>query len=156
MRPALAAVLVVLVGALGLAGCAGSDDPGLADDSGTSEVTASPTPATTPSPAPSRGDTGQTCAGLYHPPDQLVPRAIELVHGNTTGDPVAEAADLVTGLSNVAATADPMLAADIAVVRISVDTQRAAVQSGVESSQDLTSFDAAVRRLGKACASYGE
>ena len=165
MRSSVAAVLVLL-GGLGLTGCGGSDDPGGADDvahAPTSAVSTSPTPApsTSPSspaadPTPSRMDTGETCVALYHPPDQLVPRAIEFVHGRPAGDPVSEARQLTAGLSTVAGTADPTLAADIAIVRISVDTQRAIAQSDAGTKQDLTSFAAATDRLAQACATYGE
>ena len=41
-----------------------------------------------------------------------------------------------------------MLAADIAIVRIAVDTQRALVQSDSDVKQDLRSFDEAADRLG--------
>jgi hypothetical protein len=144
--------VLVLLGGLGLTGCGGSDAAG--SDDVTSDPTSSPS---SPAPStPSRADTGETCEALYQPPDQLVPHAIEFVHGRTVRDPASEARQITAGLSAVAATTVPSLAADIAVVRISVDTQRALAESGSDADQDLASFDAATDRLAQACATYGK
>ena len=157
MRLSLVHVVLVLVGGMCLAGCGGSDDADGAATEPTVAAGSSTSPsATSVDPTPSRADVEQTCVDLYHPPAQLVPRAIVFVQGSSTGDPVAEADEIVSGLSTVAGTADPTLAADIAIVRIAVDTQRAVAQSGTETAQDLTSFNASTRRLAQACAPYGE
>jgi hypothetical protein len=153
-------VTLVLLGVLCLNGCDGSDDaatePSVASSPSSPSSTPTSQPSATAADPPSRSDTAQTCADLYYPPAQLIPRAIELVHGSAAGDPVAEAKEIAAGLSTVAGTADPGLAADVAIVRVGVDTRRALAQSGVDHDPDLRSFDAAAHRLDTACATYGE
>jgi hypothetical protein len=141
MRASLVAAPLVVAAGLCLTACGGSDDVATDPPASSSSPDNSP-PA---DPAPSTTDPAQTCADLYHPPGQLLLRAIEFVHGRSAGDPVAEAAEIVAGLSAVADTAEPRFDADLAIVRTAVDQE-----------QDLTSFDAATDRLAQACATYGE
>jgi hypothetical protein len=148
---------LVLVGVLCLTGCDGSDGAGdVATESSPRADPSDPAgPSTASGPTP-RADPGQTCTDLYYPPDHLVPRAIEMVHGPAARVPVSEAEEIVAALSTVAGTAEPALAADIATVRIGVDTQRALAQSNAGDPPDLRAFDAAAHRLDAACATYGE
>ena len=135
------AVPMVAVAAL-LAGCG--------DDTG--DATADPaTPAAT-SASPTAKPVGvqRSCAELYHPPDQLMPRAIELVHGSPSAEDTARADDLVAGLSEAEGHALEPLAVDIAVAREGVE----AVIAGEQPS--LADFDKSVNRLARHCALYND
>jgi hypothetical protein len=135
------AVPMVAVAAL-LAGCG--------DDTG--DATADPaTPAAT-SASPTAEPVGvqRSCAELYHPPDQLMPRAIELVHGSPSAEDTARADDLVAGLGEAEGHALEPLAVDIAVAREGVE----AVIAGEQPS--LADFDKAVNRLARHCELYND
>lgn len=138
MRRPLAGL--VLVASL-LAGCGSDGGAGAGVD------------RTTPAPAPVR--LREACAELYHPPAQLMPRAIELVHGSPAAEGPAGAADLVTALAHAAGRAPASLAADLAVVRTSVDAQRTAEKSG-SGGPDLEAFDAASRHLADRCQRFND
>ena len=97
----------------------------------------------------------KTCAELYRAPDQWMPRAIEFVHGSPSAADASDAEAIVTGLADVEGHSLGPLAEDIAIVRESVDTQRAAVESGAEGP-DVRAFDAAGNRLAGHCELYND
>ena len=155
---ALAAVVAWL-----LPGCGDATDAtdAAANPTATAAVPASesapPTASTEPTssvPAEEPVSVRETCTELYYPPAQLMPRAIEFVHGSPSAGGVADAADVGTALSDAARRAEPALAEDIEVVRTSVDVQRASVESGSGQGPDLQQFDAAVGRLAGHCEPY--
>jgi hypothetical protein len=136
----------------------------MATDPGVFE-SASVTPSDSPSMSPTMSPTEtasvkpvsvqKTCAELYHPPEQLMPRAIEFVHGSPSAEDAIDAEALVTGLAEVEGHSLGPLAEDIAIARESVDTQRAAIESG-SAGPDLPAFDAAGRRLAHHCEFYND
>ena len=95
----------------------------------------------------------KTCAELYRPPDQWMPRAIEFVHGAPSAEDVADAEALAAGLAEVEGHSLGPLAEDIAITRVAVDTQRAALESD-SAGPDLQEFDSAVNRLARHCEFY--
>lgn len=138
------AVPMVAVAAL-LAGCG--------DDTGDATAGDPTTPAATsgsPSPSEKPVSVQRSCAELYHPPDQWMPRAIELVHGSPSAEDTARADDLVAGLSAAEAHALEPLAVDIAVAREGVE----AVIAGEQPA--LADFDKAVNRLARHCELYND
>lgn len=143
MRLALAVPLLA-VAAL-LAGCG--------DDSGDATAGDPTTPASTsssPSPTEKPVSAQRTCAELYHPPDQLMPRAIEFVHGSPSAEGSGEANELVTGLAAAEAHALEPLAVDIAVTRETVEAK-------LDGEQPPTGdFDKAVNRLAAHCELYND
>lgn len=153
MRRHLAALAGAVLVASVLAGCG--------DDAGTT--------ATDPGPSPSTPDPGQsadqpseepvsvrkTCAELYHPPAQLMPRAIEFVHSSPAAEDSSQAEELVTGLDLARGRALGPLAEDVAVVREAVEAQRAAAESGSEGPE-VAPFDAAANRLARHCEIYND
>ena len=143
------AVPLIAVAAL-LAGC--GDDTGDA----TAGDPTSPA-ATSGSPAPSEEPVSvrKTCAELYRPPAQLMPRAIEFVHGSPSAEGTAEAEELVTALAAAEGHALGPLAEDIAVVREAVDAQRAAGESGTDGP-DVGTFDSSSNRLARHCELYND
>src|SRR6478609_6802483 len=156
---------IVLLAAM-LSGC-GSDSGAEALDPSPSVLdSVSPSvtdsPAATPTPLPSITPNGKavsvqkTCAELYHPPAQWMPRANEFVNGSPSGDPVAEAGEIVEGLADVAGHALGPLADDIAIVRVAVDDQRASLESGSGAGPDVAAFNAAGRRLARHCEFYND
>jgi hypothetical protein len=138
------AVPLIAVAAL-LAGC--GDDTG---DATAGDPTAPA--ATSGSPSPSEEPVGvrKTCAELYHPPDQLMPRAIELVHGSPSAEDTARAADLVAGLAAAEGHALGPLAVDIATTRTGVEATIAGERPAVAD------FDKAVNRLARHCELYND
>ena len=154
---------IVLVAAV-LTGC-GSDSGGEALDPSPSvldSVSPSVTDSPTPTPLASITPNGKpvsvqkTCAELYHPPGQWMPRANEFVNGSPSADPVADAGEIVGGLADVAGHALGPLADDIAIVRIAVDDQRASLESGSGAGPDVAAFNAAGRRLAHHCEFYND
>jgi hypothetical protein len=135
------AVPLVAVAAL-LAGC--GDDTG---DGTAAEPTASPTSA---SPSVEPVSAQKSCAELYRPPGQLLPRAIELVHGSPSAEDTARADDLVSGLTTAEGHALEALATDIAVAREGVEATIAGEQPAVGD------FDKAVNRLARHCELYND
>jgi hypothetical protein len=153
MRAPLSVLAGLLLAAL-LTGCG--------DDTGDAKVAADPSPSQTGSTASPSGAATQkpvsvqrTCADLYHPPAQLMPRAIEFVHGSPSAEDASSAEDIVSGLATAEARALGPLAEDIAVVGAAVDAQREAVQSGTDGP-DVKSFDAAANRLAHHCELYND
>ncbi len=143
MRLAIAVPLLA-VAAL-LAGC--GDDTGATTAADPSAGSAS---TTATSPAAEPVSLRKSCAELYRPPDQLMPRAIEFVHGSPSAEDSSQANDLVDGLAAAAAHASPTLVADIEVVH-------AGVQARLDGQQPtLADFDRAVNRLGGHCELYGD
>lgn len=138
------AVPMVAVAAL-LAGCG--------DDTGATTAGDPTTPTATsgsPSPTTKPVSVRRSCAELYHPPDQLMPRAIELVHGSPSAEDTARADDLVTGLADAEGHALGPLAVDIATTREGVEAVIAGERPGVAD------FDKAVNRLARHCALYND
>lgn len=97
----------------------------------------------------------KTCAELYHPPAQLMPRAIEFVHGSPSAEDSSEAEELVTALADAQGHALGPLAEDIAVVREAVDAQRVAGESGSDGPA-VAPFDTAANRLARNCEIYND
>lgn len=140
MRRSLAALL--LAAPLALAACG--------DETG--EPTASEPTATESSPAPEVEPYGarKTCAQLYRPPAQLMPRAIELVHGSPSAEDASAAEELASGLTEAEAHALAPLAEDIAVVLTGVEA------IGAGETPDVIAFDKAVNALGRDCEIYND
>lgn len=155
MRAHLVALAGLALAATLLAGC--GDDSG--DTATDPSEPASESPSTTLSESPSEEPTQKpvsvqkTCAELYHPPEQLMPRAIEFVHGSPSAEDAADAEDIVTGLAEVEGHSLGPLAEDIVITRVAVDTQRAALESGSDGP-DLKEFDGAVNQLARHCELY--
>ncbi len=152
MRRPLIALAGLVLAAGALAGCG--------DDTGTTASDPGPTATSSPASEPPSGtpteaavSVRKTCAELYHPPAQLMPRAIEYVHGSPSAEGSAEAEQLVTALAGVEGHSLGPLAEDIAVVREAVDARRAAAGSG---GSGLKSFDAATHRLAGHCEFYND
>lgn len=135
------AVPLVAVAAL-LAGCG--------DDTGDATAGDPASPATSPSPAAKPVSVQRSCAELYRPPDQLMPRAIELVHGSPSAEDTARADDLVAGLTAAEAHALAPIAVDIAVARQGVEATVAGEPPAVAD------FDKSVNRLGRHCELYND
>ncbi|HEU5035563.1 MAG TPA: hypothetical protein VFT70_01060 [Nocardioides sp.] len=128
-----------------LSGC--GDDTG---DTTAGDPTAPASTAGTPSPSTEPVSVRKTCAELYRPPGQLMPRAIELVHGSPSAEDTAKADDLVAGLAAAEAQAAETLAVDIV-------TTREGVEARVGGEQPvLAEFDQAVNRLGHHCELYND
>lgn len=162
MRRPLAALAGLVLAASVLAGC-GDDggttaaDPGATGTPAASSEAPTETPAETPADGSTEGTVSvrKTCAELYRPPGQLMPRAIEFVHGSPSADDVAEAAELVAALAAAEGHALGPLAEDIVVVREAVDAQRAAAESG-SGGPEMAPFDAAGNRLARHCELYND
>lgn len=158
MRRTLAALAGLVLSASVLAGC-GDDEGTTATDPGPSETPAASSES--PADAPTDGSTEatvsvrKTCAELYRPPGQLMPRAIEFVHGSPSADDAAEAAELVSSLATAEGHALGPLAEDIVIVREAVDAERAAAESGT-GGPEMGPFDAAVNRLARHCELYND
>jgi hypothetical protein len=157
MRHPLAALPgLVLLGSV-LAGC-GDDGGTTATDPGPSE---SPSVSSQSSAEPSAGASEEpvsvrkTCAELYHPPAQLMPRAIEFVHGSPSAETVPQAEELISGLAAAEGHALGPLAEDITVVREAVDAKRAAAQTDADGPE-VAPFDAASNRLARHCELYND
>lgn len=150
MRLYVAALLVALP--LALAAC--GDETATSGDEPTPTPTASastPTPAESPSPTGKPVSARRTCAELYHPPAQLMPRAIELVHDSPSGETAdAAASELAGGLAEAEAHALGPLAEDIVVVRAQVEAV------GAGEVPDLAAFDEAANGLGRNCEIYND
>lgn len=144
---------VLLSGAL-LTGC--GDDDGAATDaptaSGSSSSAGAPSSAT---PTAKPVSVQKTCGELYHPPAQLMPRAIELVHASPSAEDASSAGEIVDGLAEVEGHSLGPLAEDIAVVRDGVDRQRSAAGDGGDAP-DVKAFDAAANRLARHCEFYND
>lgn len=147
MRRSFAALLVALPFALAACG----SDTGTASDEPTLAASSS-TPAATPTATASAKPVSvqRTCAQLYHPPAQLMPRAIELVHGSPSAEDPSDADELAAGLVAVQARALGPLAEDIAVVV----TQVQAVGAGQEP--DVATFDKSSNTLAHHCEMYND
>ncbi|ABL80856.1 MULTISPECIES: hypothetical protein [unclassified Nocardioides] len=153
MRRLLAVLAGATLVASALAGC-GDDGATTATDPGPSEsTTTSSQPADQPSEEPV--SVRKTCAELYRPPAQLMPRAIEFVHGSPSAEGSAEAEQLVGALADAERHALGPLAEDIAVVGEAVDAQRAAAESGADGPR-VAPFDAAANRLARHCEIYND
>lgn len=143
MRLAIAVPLLA-VAAL-LAGCGDQAPDTSAADPSTGSASSA---ATSPTAAPV--SLRKSCAELYRPPAQLMPRAIEFVHGSPSAEDSSKANDLVDGLVAAASHASPTLVDDIEVVH-------AGVQARLDGQQPtLADFDRAVNRLGGHCELYGD
>src|SRR6478609_6744856 len=150
MRLSVAATLLALP--LALAAC-GSDTGTAADEPTPSAAPASAsTPAATPTATASAKPVSaqRTCAQLYHPPAQLMPRAIELVHGSPSAEDPSDADELAAGLVAAQARALGPLAEDIAVVVAQVQ----AVGAGEEP--DVATFDTSSNTLAHHCEIYND
>lgn len=154
MRRTLAALAGLLSATIVLAGC-GSDGDTTATDPGPTESSSVSSEPPTGAPSQDAVSVRKTCAELYRPPVQLMPRAIEFVHGSPSADGTAEAEELVTALATAEGHALGPLAEDIAVVREAVDAQRAAGESG-SGGPDVGPFDAASNRLAGHCELYND
>lgn len=155
MRRPLAALAGLALAASVLAGC-GSDGDTTATDPGPSESPVSSPSATEESASDSPTvSVRKTCAELYRPPAQLMPRAIEFVHGSPSAEGTAEAEELVAALAAAEGHALGPLAEDIVVVREAVDAQRAAGESG-SAGPEVKPFDAASNRLARHCELYND
>lgn len=142
MRSFLAAVVIALP--LALAAC--GDSTGEAADEPTVGMSSTPTDAPTAEPVSAR----KTCAELYRPPAQLMPRAIELVHGSPSAEDAAAATEIAAGLADVEAAAADPLAEDVAVTRTGVEA------IGAGETPDVEAFDKAVNALGRDCEMYND
>jgi hypothetical protein len=145
MRRSLAALVVALP--LALAAC-GSDTGTTADDPTPSASSPAATPTATASVKPV--SVQRTCARLYHPPAQLMPRAIELVHGSPSAEDASAATELAAGLAEAQAHALGPLAEDIAVVVTGVEAV------GAGETPDTAAFDKAANGLGRSCELYND
>lgn len=158
MRRTLAALAGLVLAVSLLAGC-GSDGESTATDPGPTESASDTSPP--PADASSGSSTGptvsvrKTCAELYRPPAQLMPRAIEFVHGSPSAEGSAEAEELVSALAAVEGHSLGPLAEDIAVVREAVDAQRAAGESG-SAGPEVGPFNAASNGLAGHCELYND
>ena len=153
MRRPLAALAGAVLVASVLAGC-GDDGGTTATDPGpTSTTSASSQPADPPSEEPVSAR--KTCAELYHPPAQLMPRAIEFVHGSPSAEDASEAEELETALAEAEGRALGPLAELVVVVREAVGAQRAAVESDADGP-GVAPFDAAANRLARHCEIYND
>lgn len=140
------AVPLVAVAAL-LAGC--GDDTG---DATAGDPTASAPTSSAGSPSPSEEPVSvqKSCAELYHPPQQLMPQAIEFVHGSPSAESSGRAGDLVTALAAAEAHALEPLAVDIATTREGVSAKLAGERVS------LGEFDKAVNTLARHCELYND
>lgn len=154
MRRPLAALAGLVLAASVLAGC-GSDGDTTATDPGPTEASSLSSESPTDTPTEDAVSVRKTCAELYHPPAQLMPRAIEFVHGSPSAEGTAEAEELVTALAAAEGHALGPLAEDIAVVREAVDAQRAAGESGTDGP-DVGTFDSSSNRLARHCELYND
>jgi hypothetical protein len=142
----LALVVPLLAAAALLAGCGDDSGDATAGDPTTGAASSSASPSPSAKPVSSQ----KTCAELYHPPGQLMPRAIELVHGSPSTGDTAAADDLVSGLSEAESHALEPLALDIAVAREGVESTVAGDQPS------MSEFDHAVNRLASHCELYND
>lgn len=145
MRLSVAALLLTLP--LALAGC--GDETATSGDDPTSSAP-TPTPAASASPSEKPVKAQRTCAELYHPPAQLMPRAIELAHDSPSAEDADAAAELAAGLAEAEGHALGPLAEDIAVVRAGIE------QVGAGESPDLAAFDKAANGLARNCEIYND
>jgi hypothetical protein len=148
MRLSLAASLAGIVLALPLALAACGDETGVATDEPTTGTSSTPTDSPSLEARPYQAQ--KTCAQLYRPPAQLMPRAIELVHGSPSAEAVTAAVEIADGLAEAEAHALDPLAEDIAVVIAGVQ----AVGSG--ETPDVAAFDKAANGLGRNCELYND
>ena len=126
---------------------------GCGDETGDTTAGDPTTPAATsssPSPTAKPVSAQRTCAELYHPPQQLMPRAIEFVHGSPSAESSDQADDLVAGLTEAEGHALEPLAVDIATAREGVEAKLAGEQPS------MSDFDKAVNRLGGHCELYND
>lgn len=153
MRRPLAALAGAVLVASVLTGC-GDDGGTTATDPGPTDA-ASTSSRPTDQPSEEPVSVRKTCAELYHPPAQLMPRAIEFVHGSPSAEDPAEAEELVGALADAEGHALGPLAELIVVVREGVDAQRAAGESG-SAGPEVAPFDAAANRLARHCEIYND
>ena len=144
MRLSVAAVVVALPLALGACG----DSTGEAADRPTVDSSATPTDSPTSEVEPYQAQ--RTCAQLYRPPAQLMPRAIELVHGSPAAEDASAAAEIAAGLAEAETHALDPLAEDIVVVVAGVEAV------GAGGTPDVGAFDEAANGLGRNCKIYND
>ena len=152
MRHPLAALTGLVLVAGVLAGCGDDGDTTATDPGPTGSTSASAAPSDQPQDPVS---VRKTCAELYHPPAQLMPRAIEFVHRSPSAESGPEAEELIARLAAAEGHALGPLAEDIAVGRAAVEAQRAAAESGA-GGPEMAPFDAAGNRLAGHCELYND
>ncbi|MGY2702327.1 MULTISPECIES: hypothetical protein [unclassified Nocardioides] len=145
MRLAIAVPLLAV--ATLLVGCGDDTGDATAGDPTGGAPTSS---ATSPSPSEKPVGVQRSCAELYHPPQQLMPRAIDFVHGSPSAQDSGRADDLVAGLADAEGHALEPLAVDIATTREGVESK---LSGGAPS---MAEFDKAVNRLARHCELFGD
>ena len=154
MRRHLAALAGAALIASVLAGCGDDGGGTTATDPGPSPSTSAPSQSAD-QPAEEPVSVRKTCAELYHPPAQLMPRAIEFVHGSPSAEDASEAEELETALAEAEGHALGPLAELVVVVREAVGAQRAAVESDADGP-GVAPVDAAANRLARHCEIYND